>query len=68
MTEQTNTFRRLTRDAVELPDGELDQAIGGYSGAHALYQDIAIPANVAPSGESFYGTGVYKSVDSGKTW
>jgi hypothetical protein len=38
----------------------------GYSGTHVLYQDITIPA--ASAGDSYYGTGVYKSVDSGRTW
>ena len=36
-----------------------------YSGSHALYQDVPIPA---AAGDSYYGTGVYKSVDSGRTW
>jgi hypothetical protein len=41
-------------------------ATDGYAGTHILYQDITIPA--ASAGDSYYGTGVYKSLDSGRTW
>ena len=39
-------------------------ATDGYAGTHALYQDVTIPA----ASDSFSCTGVYKSVDSGRTW
>jgi hypothetical protein len=69
-------LRRLANPS--LPDG------GTYAGTHILYQDIFIPAATGEgagpyvfaqdgratgaSTDSYYGTGVYKSVDSGRTW
>lgn len=64
MTKQQNQAGPIELDATAL-----ESASGGTdtsAGTHALYQDAVIPS--ATTADSYYGRGVLKSTDSGRTW